>query len=381
MKIYNKYLLILSIFLFQIFEANSQELKQKNKYSPKLSGSILYQYQIDQIIDSQKKDIADGNGSLYIEPNFGLHFDENWSIKTQWRLQDNKTLTTRDDQNPERYRTFLSENRGFGLNKTGLLIEEIKLNYENEDMKFSIGKFDPNFGTAHRKSKRMGVFASQLLEDYNLREKIGANLTAVLEGGQISFSTFFNDTTDLSSSAIHDRKKEATNNGLSGNTGSFSSYSVSVEGENFLSIPNWFYNFGYRSLGINRFDRGRETGYVFGSEFLHKIGKDTSVIPLFEVARIENFSGEKKRTGNYLTLAIITKFSSWTAGTNVIFRNIRRSQNQNSLPKNSNDRQLQFFFGYKFTDNLTIDFSRVEFKENGYNAGGFGSSINYLYKF
>ena len=54
MKIYNKYLLILSIFLFQIFEANSQELKQKNKYSPKLSGSILYQYQIDQIIDSQK---------------------------------------------------------------------------------------------------------------------------------------------------------------------------------------------------------------------------------------------------------------------------------------------------------------------------------------
>ena len=390
MKINYKFLTILLIFLstkpaFSQDEKVSQEVVS----GPILSGSVLYEIQADHILSSSKHESKNSNGFLYIEPNFGLHFDKNWAVKTQWRIQDNGTLTTRDKENPERYRTFLSNDRGFGLTQTGLLIEELKLYYENEDLKFSFGKFDPSFGTAHRKSKRIGVFASQFAEDYNLREKLGANVVALLEGSQISFSTFFSDSTDLSRSAINNRGREPRNNGLSANTGGFSSYSILMEGENFLTVDNWFYNVGFRSLGVDREGRKRENGLVIGSEYLYKIGRETSLIPFVEMVTLNNFSGEKGRSGNYLTLAAIGKYSNWTMSTSLMIRNIKRPNYESNLSGTSHpllssasyDRQLQFSIGYKFTDNLTIDVSRAVIQENGENAGIFGATLNYLYKF
>jgi len=381
MKINYKFLtILLTCFAIDSAFAQDEKIDQEKRSGPILSGSVLYEIQADQILSVSHQKAKSSNGFLYIEPNFGLHFDENWAVKTQWRIQDNSSLTTRDKDNPERYRTFLSDNRGYNLSETGLLIEELKLYYENEDMKFSLGKFDPSFGTAHRKSKRIGVFASQLAEDYNLREKLGANVTALLEGSQISFSTFFNDSTDLSQSAINDRGRESRNNGLSSNTGSFSSYSVLMEGEDFLTVDNWFYNVGFRSLGVDKESRKRESGLVVGSEYLYKIGRETSLIPFFEMVRINNFSGESGRSANYITIAAIGKYASWTASTSLILRNIKRPTTS-ALQGTAYDRQLQFSIGYKFTDNLTLDVSRAVIHENNHDAGIFGASLNYLYKF
>ena len=381
MKINYKFLtILLTCFSIDSAFAQDEKIDQEKRSGPILSGSVLYEIQADQILSISHQKAKSSNGFLYIEPNFGLHFDENWAVKTQWRIQDNSSLTTRDKDNPERYRTFLSDNRGYNLNETGLLIEELKLYYENEDMKFSLGKFDPSFGTAHRKSKRIGVFASQLAEDYNLREKLGANVTALLEGSQISFSTFFNDSTDLSQSAVNDRGRESRSNGLSSNTGSFSSYSILMEGEDFLTVDNWFYNVGFRSLGVDKESRKRESGVVVGSEYLYKIGRETSLIPFFEMVRIDNFSGESGRSANYITIAAIGKYASWTASTSLILRNIKRPTTS-ALQGTAYDRQLQFSIGYKFTDNLTLDVSRAIIHENNHDAGIFGASLNYLYKF
>ena len=381
MKINYKFLtILLTCFSIDSAFAQDEKIDQEKRSGPILSGSVLYEIQADQILSISHQKAKSSNGFLYIEPNFGLHFDENWAVKTQWRIQDNSSLITRDKDNPERYRNFLSDNRGYNLNQTGLLIEELKLHYENEDMKFSLGKFDPSFGTAHRKSKRIGVFASQLAEDYNLREKLGANITALLEGSQISFSTFFSDSTDLSHSAVNDRGREPRNNGLSSNTGSFSSYSILMEGEDFLTVDNWFYNVGYRSLGVDKESRKRENGVVVGSEYLYKIGRETSLIPFFEMVRINNFSGEVGRSANYITVAAIGKYASWTASTSLILRNIKRPSNS-ALTRIAYDRQLQFSIGYKFTDNLTLDISRAVIHENDHDAGIFGANLNYLYKF
>ncbi len=381
MKINYKFLTVLLIFLsIKSAFAQDENIDLERKSGPVLSGSVLYEVQADHILSSNNHKSKNTNGFLYIEPNFGLYFDKNWAVKTQWRIQDNSSLTTRDKDNPERYRTFLNDGRGFGLTDTGLLIEELKLYYENEDLKFSFGKFDPSFGTAHRKSKRIGVFAAQFAEDYNLREKLGANVVALLEGSQISFSTFFSDSTDLSRSAIRNRGREPRNNGLSSNTGSFSSYSILMEGENFLTVDNWFYNVGYRSLGVDKLGRKRENGLVVGSEYLYKIGRETSLIPFFELVRINNFSGENGRSVNFATFAAIGKYSNWTMSASLMVRNIKRPVTS-PLPRSSFDRQVQFSIGYKFTDNLTLDVSRMALKENGYEAGIFGAILNYLYKF
>jgi hypothetical protein len=363
-----------AIFFAATFPLRAEDAKN----FPNISGETLFLAQADNVISTDKKGVSPNNGFLYVQSDFGLNFNQNWAIKTQWRMQPNDTLTTRNQVYPERYRTFLQHNRGFGVDDTALLVEELKLDFKNEDMNFYVGKFDPTFGTAYKKSKRIGIFTWQIAEDYNLREKIGGGVSAFLENSKITFNTFFNDTTGLSTSAIHDRGRAQTNNGLAGNTGTLSSYSVAMEGENLLGVENLFYNLGYRSLGTDKIPgRRREQGYVANVEYLYQLGIMTSIIPYAEVVKINDFTGEKNRDAIYSTFALIGKYSAWNASVSYITRNIK--QNQRSY--NISDNLLQLSVGYKFTDNLTVDVTRANLKEGTYHAGLVGISVSYVYKF
>jgi len=351
---------------------------QAPKQYPYVSGNALVQYQADRVLSSEKNGVPANNGFIYVENNNSLNFNKNWSAKMQLRLQPNDVLTTRNPVNPERYRSFFSSNRGFGLNETGILLEELKLNYENDDMRAFVGKFDPTFGTAWRKTKRIGVFTAQIAEDYNLREKIGAGVTALLENSTISFNSFMSDTSQLSRSMISDRGRAKETPGVAGSNNNLSSYSVSMEGENFLTIKNWYYNFGYRSLGTSGGPGlAREQGYVLGSEYLYKVTRNSSLIPFVEAVRINNFAGIKNRDADYLTIALIGNYASWTASVSGLSRQIKDPR----YNTNYKDHQLQFSVGYKFTDNLTLDISRANLKEDGSNGNLIGATLSYFYKF
>jgi len=355
---------------------------QAPKQYPNISGDVLTQIQVDRVVSTNKDNVSSTNSFVYVQPNIALNFDRNWSAKTQWRSQPNNVLTTRDPQYPERYRTFLSSDRKlFGLNEQMMLIEELKINYENDDMRFFAGKFDPTFGTAWRKTKRIGVFAAQFNEDYNLREKIGAGVSALLEDSQITFNTFFNDRTALSGSAIKNRGRASGGPGVAGNTNTPSSYSLSMEGKNFLGIENVFYNLGYRNLAVANSGDGhaRETGYVMGAEYLYKIGRETSIIPMFEAVAIDNFSGIQGRNARYSTLALIGNYRSWTASTSLVTRDIKSGRSE--IDSSASDNQVQFSIGYKFTDNLTLDISRANIKESGKTGSLLGATMSYIYKF
>ena len=375
-KILLPLLLSLSFWALPCFAfAKSQDL-------PIVSGKIFYQVQTDRIINSDENYARKPNGFLYVEPHISFNITDNWSIKNQLRFQPNDTLTTRDAKNPERYRSFLSNDRKVSLKDNGLLVEEIKIQYENEDMRLSLGKFDPTFGTAHRKEKRIGVFTSQFTEDYNLREKMGINVVALLENAQLSVSSFFNDNTNLSDSAIDKRGIDGKSRGLAGGTKSFSSYSVSLEGDNLLALKNWFYYFGYRSLEVknsfvNNLYRDREQAVALSSEYKHKLGKKTSLIPFAEAVYVKNSSGIKNRNSAYLTTAVIGQYSSWNASGSYVLRNINNKQIHN----NKTDRQLQFSIGYKFDNNIALDVSRAQIVENSQRAVLVGANLTYLQEF
>lgn len=345
---------------------------------PNVSGNILMQLEVDRILSSNKQGVEQNNAYIYSEPKLSLNFNHNWSVKTEWRLQQNNTLTTRDKDNPERYRTFMNNDRNFGFSEAGILIEQLKVHFQNEDMEFSAGKFDPTFGTAHNKAKRIGVFTSQFTEDYNLREKIGANLTALLENSKITISSFFNDTTDLSKSSFNDRGRAQRSDNIAGNTGTLSSYAISMEGHNPFGIKNWNYNFGYRNLSVdNAVDRDSEKGYVVGSEYLYKASNDTYLIPFIEIVKINNFTGESGKDALYTTIAGILRYSSWTASISSLKRDINSTNNKSS----SNGRQIQVSAGYKFTNNFTVDVSRSNIREDGSKGALFGVVFSYFYKF
>jgi hypothetical protein len=363
--------------LFLIFPA--QVFARTAKQFPNISGEALFQIQADRVLSTEKKGVPANNGFLYIEPKMSLNFSKNWSVKTEWRFQPNNVLTTRDPANPERYRTFLQKDRGFAISNNGLIIEELKANFENEDFQFLIGKYDPTFGTAHRKEKRIGVFASQFTEDYNLREKIGASVSGLLENSKISFNSFMNDTTGLSSSALNSRRRLSRNDGLAGSSSTPSSYSVSMEGENFMGIRNWFYNAGYRSLTVAKLNnRKRETGYVFGSEYLYEMSGQSALIPFVELVKINNFGGQFERDAYYSTIALIGRYSGWTASGSFLTRNIKQP---GTAIGDISDKQFQLAIGYKFTDNFTVDISRAAIKEDNKTGSLIGFVASYNYKF
>ena len=368
--------LLFSTTLYALLFSTALHAQGATQY-PNITGNVLFQIEADRVLSSQKTGVSPNNAFVYIEPNFGLNFNKNWSVKTDWRIQPNQVLTTRDPEHPERYRTFLAQNRGVTLDN-GLIIEEIKLQFQNEDMRFVAGKFDPTFGTAYNKAKRIGVFTSQFAEDYNLREKIGGSMTALLEKSKITVNSFFNDTTGLSGSALGNRQKASTRTGIAGSTNTLASYSVSMDGKDFFGIEDWTYNLGFKSLSVVRLPgRQREKGYVFGSEYLYHIG-DTAVIPFMEIVKISSLSGEQGRNATYTTTALIGKYSSWTGSISYLARTIKSHQSSEGIKKSD---QLQLSVGYKFTNNITLDATRSNMKEDGNKASLLGVLVSYLYQF
>ena len=358
--------------LYECFITNA---KAEISY-PNTSGQILFELKSDRMLATTKQNTPRSNTYVNIEPDLSLNLDKNWSIKTGWRIFP--TMQNRNGPTPERSRTILSDNRGFNQDDTTLIVEELKAYYQNEDMKFFAGKFNPSFATMYRKTKRIGVFVTDFTEDYELREKVGGGVSALLEDSEITFNTFFNDPTGLSGSAIKNRGTERSDNGLAANTSTLSSYSVTMEGQKLFGIENLFYNVGYRSLGVKNNSRNaRETGYTTNLEYLKKVTYNTSLIPTIEFVKINNFTGFAGRNAQYLTIALIGKYSAWSASV----ASVRRHIDNNYLGSNSNDSQLQFTAGYKFTNNVAIDISRMKLKEDRFSGSMIGIMVSYLYKF
>lgn len=367
---------ILLSTLFAVF-LSSEAISGEKKY-PNIEGQIFSQMQLDRVVSTNKTGVSVNSGFLYVQSDVELNFNKNWSASTQWRLNPNNVYNTRNGVYPERNRTFFGDGRGFKLGEEGLIIEEIRLNYKGDDAEFYVGKFDPKFGETHDPQKKLGIFTSQFNYDYYMREKLGASATALLEDSKIIFSTFFNDTTGLSRSALDDRGRAISSNGsIAGSTGTLSSYSLTMDGDNLFGRKNLKYNVGYRSLGVGNSDSKRESGYIFGSEYVHEIGLNTTVTPLIEIVNIRNFTGEAGRNATYATFAVTMQYSSWNFGVSSLNRNIKQLQRD----KKVSDRQMQIFTGYKFTNNLSLDVTQSRIKEDGSSGNLFGVSLSYLYKF
>jgi hypothetical protein len=343
---------------------------------PNISGKTLFEFRGDRVTSTNKNDVDANNGKINIDADFALNFTKNWSLATSWRFRpvDDDGRQT----NPERYRTILSTNRGINLNDEGLIVEQLKGQYENEDFRAFFGKFNPAFGSAYRKEKRIGVFTTDFTKDYELREKIGGGITAILEDSEVTVDAFFNDTTGLSNSAINARGKESRSDGLAGNTSNPSSYTVSIEGQDLFGVKNLFYNAGYRHLKVDNLAfRSDETGMVGGLEYLIPVSFKTSLIPFVEVASIKNLSGLQGRDALYTTTALVGKYSGWTSSIAYLTRHI----DQFLVIDKQKDHLMQYSVGYKFSNNIAVDVSKARVTEANSSGSLIGLLVSYSYNF
>ena len=371
---------ILPIILSFALCSGAEVFAKENGQYPNISGKALFEFRGDRITSANKQNINANNADINIDTNFNLNFNKNWSLVTNWRFA---AMNRQSANDPERYRKILSKDRHIGISKDGLAIDELKGQFENEDARFFFGKFNPEFGSAFRKEKRIGVFTTDFTKDYELRGKIGAGFTALLEHSELTMDAFFNDTTELSNSAIHRRGAEKRSDNLAGNTSTPTSYTIAMKGQNLFGVSDLFYNLGYRNLDVdNAANRDNETGFVGGLEYLFPLGLKTSLIPFIEVVSINNLSGISGRDATYITTALIGKYSNWTAS----ISNVRRAIKQKDIITGANlgkinDHQLQYSVGYKFDNNVAIDLSRAAIKEDGQKASLIGVVVSYIYNF
>ncbi len=342
---------------------------------PNVSGTVLLEAKADRATSS-KEGVKSFNSFANAEAKMALNLNRNWSLRTKWRLNP---ILDRDTDYQEKTRYILS-NRKIHGGDNGLIVEELKLNFQNDDARFYAGKFNPIFGAMHRKAKRIGVFTTDFTRDYELREKIGFGVDGLLENSEISASSFFADTTALSNSAFTKRGSDNNNNGIASNTKNLNSYTIAMEGSNPLDADEkWHYNIGYRKLAVggNNSNYADEHGYVFGSEYLYEVGEKSSLIPMVEIVKLKNFTGVRSRNATYITTALMGVYSRWTASAALIKRDIN---NNLSLGK-THDKLLQYSVGYKFTDRFAVDVSRANVKESGVSAPILGVMLSYLYQF
>ncbi len=368
-KLFNFFLLY-----FSLISLNSYAEEEVKQY-PYISGKAIMEIRTDQIT-SNDSGVSKNNSFVNFEPYFSLNVNKNWTVQTNLKFFPFEKRKDNIDH-PERYRVILSDNRGFRLDDEGLIVEQIKGQFQNEDMKFFFGKFNPTFGTAWKREKRIGVFTTDFTKDYQLREKIGVGGAALLENSELTANIFFNDNTGLSNSALDKRGKDDYEN-VAGNNGDLSSYSITFEGQDLFKIDDLFYNLGYRNIDVNKNISGldKEKGLVAGLEYLIPVGVNSSLIPFMEIAKIDNLSGMRDRDATYITTALIFKYSSWNASVASVIRNIKQKGFEREK-----DSQLQYSVGYKFTDNIALDVSRMNLEEGNRKATLLGAMLSYVYEF
>ncbi len=364
-----KFYYLLIIFCFIAFEVKAQ-----SQY-PNLSGEIYMESKIGFINSESNANTYSNSGIMEFEPRFSLNINEEWSIKTRWNLSP---LRDRDVDNYEIGNVFPSDNYPDNINDYGLVVEELKGDFRNDDLNFFFGKYNPTFGEAWKKKKRIGVFVTDFTRDYELREKLGLGASAILdEDGAITFNTFFNDTTAMSNSAFNNRGKNKSSNNIAGNNTNLSSYSITASGNNLLDVDDLRYNFGYRDLDTeNAIGYDNEKAFVGGLEYTIPLNYKTYFVPFAEIVKINNFNGLAGQDILYTTLSLTLKYSNWHAGISGVVRDIDRTGSDDYT-----DRQSQYFVGYKFNNGINLDVAHLDVKESNNKAKMVGVALSYLYEF
>ncbi len=205
----------------------------EQKY-PAIEGALSIEIENDWNYDSDSGDNIHNQLYTKIQPEFTLRFTPEFSLFAHGVL----TPVTDPDA---------GEDRAF--EDHGLYIEDLFLSYETDRFSVKGGKFTPDFGIGW--DQTAGVYGSGFAEaGYEFSERIGIAGSVTFgseKAGTHRFeaSTFFLDTSVLAQSTLRSRGTTTRSDGGVSNTEDFSSFALSLNGEDFGGIRNLRYHAGY----------------------------------------------------------------------------------------------------------------------------------------
>lgn len=313
---------------------------------------------------------AHANPSIQTEAVFELQFEDghkatdnnNERSNTFARSEIAPTVTLNDNffiDGVAVFEQLQSEPAGNStfFDNEGLFIEELKLNYANNDFSAFIGKFNPAFGIAWDYGR--GVWSEDYAEDYEITEMLGFGAAYSLNTPKIgtytfTASTFYTDTSSLSDSAITARTRTDLNSGGAANTESLNSYVVSVDAANFLNVENLTMHLSHRHLARGEVDTvgEDEKGYAVNIAYTVNINDVWALDNLIEYAAINNFGADSTSDDRqYLSASVISTFyENWNITTGFTQRRSKTSGNNAT-----DDYLIQVTGGYAFKNGLTLE--------------------------
>ena len=336
-------LLFLYFFTFPVF----CEIKWENKLSIELQNDNTYES------DDPDAEIND----LYttIESGMILSFSDAFS------LQNILMIEPVLDPEPGKDRIF---------DDTALYVEEIQFNYKKDSFVLFAGQFNPSFGWAWEKNA--GVYGTDLCEDYEMTDKIGAGASVKLgpdSKHRLTFNTFFADTSFLSDTTHKDTEALSKEDGGVSNTEDFSSYSISLEGE---IIEHFGYQLSHRILAAGKGDKNDEKGYSASLEYSLEFSKDYRLIPFVEYASFDSYEGSEN-DAEYLTGSLSLEISSFNISAAYTSRNF---EGKDAI----SDYQYQFSAGYAFDSGFSADLGWKEAEKSEIKSCSLGLIVSYCFK-
>lgn len=284
-----------------------------------------------------------------VEAGIGLFFTEGLSLQSVLKLEPVRSAT---------------ESRAF--EDEGAFVEELYLNFERDWLRLYGGKFNPAFGTAW--DRLSDLFQKGFAEDYERTEALGAGAAATLE--TLSFGThtlgaalFHADNSFLSNSAFArprfgaadtDRvKRTRRSQGGPANTHDFSSYTVTLDGDQFPVLDGFSYHLGYSRLAKGVTEAKAENGYVGGVQWAFDLGNEMTLTPLVEAAHFRHFGGGTDHA-TFLTTALQLDWSDWSFVAMRTGRHVDEPKGgSGAFGRDYTDSLYSLLFGYSFDFGVT----------------------------
>lgn len=333
---------------------------------PNISGEVVMELQNEYTVDSDTP-TTDEHNNLFFRTEVAptLQFNENFFADGVLVWEDIQDRDPNDDN---------------FLDNEGAFIEEIKLNYENGPWAAWAGKFNPGFGIAWDFGR--GIWGEDFAEDYEITEKIGVGGRYTFEtqnagSHTVAANTFFADTTFLSGSVVTKRDQLNKSDGGVSNTEDFSSYVISLDGENLAGVENLYYKLGYRNQdeGDNTAGGGRETGYVATLGHVFPINNRVEIDGLLEFADINNFEAGTA-DHQYTTASFVTTIDeNWNVAASFTSRDI------DNVGADADDHLLQISGGYDFGQGTTLELGWRNAEENGSDSDIVGGLVRHVFEF
>jgi hypothetical protein len=264
----------------------------------------------------------------------------------------------------------------------GLFFEELKLNAEFGAWHVYAGKFNPAFGKAWDYGR--GIWGEDFAEDYEITEKMGVGGHYTVDTGNgtthtLGASSFFADTTFLTRSTVTGRGHVEESDGGASNTQDFSSFALSVDGNNIFGVKDLSYHIAYRHLGEGDANPAEkdESGVAVNTNYVFDINPNLQMDALLEYANIDNFGGAWDDY-EYLTGSLITRFyQNWNVTIGYTARNIDLAGTGTDI----NDHLMQISGGYDFLNGLTLEAGWRDSEESEVDNNIFGGLARYTVEF